>query len=342
MTIPRENAKEVAKANLLSINQLAFILNVDAGQLVDVARRVDRYYDPFETAGRSRPFQKQPPKTRLIDNPLRDLKRIQKRIYRRILRPICFPNHILGGVPKRSVLDNAERHRGATLLVTLDIRKCFPSITNKHVYHVWRGVLGCSPRVASLLTRLTTFKRRLPQGSPASPLIANLLIWAVDEPIRKACAAKGVIYSTWIDDLAFSGDSSREMIQLAASVLGKYGLRISRKKIKIMGPRAAKLLTGTRLGKLQARASRDKIARVRSGIHKLRTGVIAEMERGGFVDGLIGQLRYIEQLAPKDALRYVQQLSDCSAGFQSTNATSFFRKRVRPSLSPASRKACPS
>jgi len=319
---------EITELNILSVNKLAFTLNVELARLVEIARAADSYYDPFEATARSHPFQKSPPKGRLIDNPLGELKRIQKRIYRQLLKPICFPDHIFGGVPKRSVLDNAERHRGASLLVTIDVRKCFPSITNRQIYYVWRNLLGCSPRVSALLTRLTTFKRRLPQGSPASPLLANLVIWSIDQPIRSACEDAGVTYSTWIDDLAFSGARSREMIQIAVSVLGNHGLRLSHKKIKIMGPRAAKMLTGTRLGKLEARASSDKVARVRSGINKLRRGMVVEKEREGFIDGLVGQLQYIRHLSSHDASRYIRELAACSVGVRSGMAERFFAKQL--------------
>lgn len=319
---------QIEKLNILSVNRLAYELKLDLSELVDLGRASDRHYDPFQTQGRVRPFQRRQPKTRLIDNPLKLAKLIQKRIYRKYLRPICFPEHILGAVRKRSVEDNAERHLGASLLVTIDVRKCFPSITNKHVYHVWRNVLGCSPRVAALLTRLTTYKRRLPQGSPASPLIANLLIWSIDRPIREACFAKGVTYSTWIDDLAFSGARARELIQIAAAVLAKHGLRISHKKIRIMAGREAKLLTGTRLGRLCARASKDKINRVRSGIHKLRVGLVPHSLIPEYVDSLVGQLRYIERLCPKDASRYAQELAILGSNWSLSRSASRYLKNA--------------
>lgn len=321
-------AVEIEKLNILSPNRLAQILGVAAAKLVEVARYAATYYGPFETFGRQRPFQKKSQKARMIDNPRGDLKKIQRRIYRKLLRPICFPSHVHGGVPKRSVLDNAGAHLSANLLVTIDIRKCFPSITNPQVYRVWQTVLGCSPPVAALLTKLTTFKRRLPQGSPASPLLANLFIWSIDEPIREVCRERDVIYSTWIDDLAFSGCRARELIQIAASVLAKHGLRLSHKKIKIMGPQKSKLLTGTRLGKTQARAPKDKLARVRSGIHKLRMGLIPPYEQQGYVSGLIGQLLYIEQLCVNDGARHFLDLADCCKNIPvSANARRFFATR---------------
>jgi hypothetical protein len=312
---PPEIVPGVEKFRILSVNRLADILKIPRETLVRLSAEPELNYEPFETVGRPRPFQKQhPSKLRPIDNPLKELRWVQKRIYRRLLKPICFPEHIFGAVPKRSVRDNAERHLDATLLVTLDIRQCFPNITNVQVYQVWRKLLGCSTPVARLLTQLTTFQRRLPQGAATSPLLANLFIWMIDEPIRKACADLDVAYSTWIDDLAFSGEHARNLIQVAASVLGTHGLRLSRKKIRIMGPTAIKLLTGTRLGAGQVRAPKEKLSRVRSGIHKLRSGLVTEEDEEKYICGLVAQLRFIHQLCPEDVSYYANVLATVSKG----------------------------
>lgn len=306
----------VERLQILSPNRLADILQIPREKLVSLSEEPELEYGPFELLRPPRPFPKKlnVSKPRPIDNPLRDLSFVQKRIYRRLLRPICFPLHILGAVPKRSVRDNAERHLASNLLVTLDIRQCFPSITNLHIYQVWAKLLGCSPPVAKLLTELTTFRRHLPQGAATSPLLANLFIWMIDEPIRRRCDEMSVAYSTWIDDLAFSGDRARELIQPAVATLALRGLRVKREKIKIMGPRAIRLLTGTRLGSGQIRAPKDKLSRIRSGIHKLRIGLVDARDEECFILGLVGQLRFIQQICPGDVVRCAGELMDASKG----------------------------
>jgi RNA-directed DNA polymerase len=300
---------EVEKLQILSVNRLADILKIPKEKLVSLSATPEFNYSPFLATKPQRPFQRAPiGKPRPIDNPLKELRFIQQRIYRRLLKPICFPPHVLGAVPKRSVRDNADKHLHSSLLVTLDIKQCFPSITNVHIYNVWRHCLGCSTPVASLLTKLTTFQRRLPQGAATSPLLANLFIWMIDEPIRRKCREKNVVYSTWIDDLAFSGECARELIQIAASTLSAHGLHVSRRKIKVMGASAAKHLTGTRLGLSDVRAPRDKLSRIRSGIHKLRTGLVQPNEEERYINGLVGQLRFIRQISQRDALPGLRNL----------------------------------
>ena len=126
-------------------------------------------------------------------------------------------------------------------------------------------------------------------------------MWMIDEPIRRACRDRDVVYSTWVDDLAFSGSHARDLISIAARVLQGEKLTISRSKVRIMGPRDVKLITGTRLGRYGVRAPKDKLLRIRSGIHKLSSEQMTLDDQTKFVQGLVAQLRYIDRLNPKDA-----------------------------------------
>lgn len=303
--------ESVQRLEIQSPRRLADILKIPPALLAELAESTPGSYSPYLACKPPRPFERNyTPKQRPIDNPLHELKWVQKRIYRRLLKPICFPDNVLGAVPKRDVRDNAQYHLSSPLLVTLDVRRCFPSITNIHIYSVWSEFLGCSPPVAKLLTQLTTFQRHLPQGAPTSPLLANLFIWMIDEPIRQLSFDLRVKYSTWIDDLAFSGPLARNLIQPTVSLLAANGLKVKRSKIEIMGPRAVKLLTGTRLGSGGIRAPREKLSRIRSGIHKFRTGLVPPEDAEHYLLGLIGQLRYIHHLCPSDASRYATDLKE--------------------------------
>jgi RNA-directed DNA polymerase len=306
---------EVEKLKILSEKSLADRLRVPRERLVEISLSTASHYDPFPTRKPPRPFQKKPLGSRRnIDNPQDDTRWVQGRIYQRLLKPISFPAHIKGAVTKRSVYHNAHLHLGASLLVTIDIKGCFPSIDNEKVYRVWADLLGCSPPVAKILTRLTTYKRYLPQGAPTSPSLANLFIWLIDRPIREACVEASVTYSTWIDDLAFSGDNARGLIQVAASVLKSERMRISRKKVRIMGPSGIKLLTGTRLGGSEVRAPREKLSRIRSGTHKLQLGLIPPSQQEAYISGLVAQLRFIEQLHPDEVTRPARILASAIKG----------------------------
>ncbi|MFP5207035.1 MAG: reverse transcriptase family protein [Acidobacteriota bacterium] len=300
----------IKRLNIAHEKSLALHLGCNVDELQQLAESAKSFYKPFELIPKLRPFAKKPPKKpRQIDNPAGKLKEIQDRINKALLEPILMPEHVFGAVKHRSILGNAQRHQGAPVLVSLDIRQCFPSVTNAHIYGVWTTVLGCSPSVASLLTKLTTFKRHLPQGAPTSPALANIFIWSVDGPIREKCADLGVEYSTWIDDLAFSGDNAREIIQIAVEALRVNGLRISHKKTQIMGGCETKTLTGTRLGRRSLRAPKKICDRARAGIHNLERGLVAEHERDVYCRKLSALIMHIRRISPKDSVGLENRLS---------------------------------
>lgn len=295
--------KTIEALKLGNLARLAQRLGTSPERLRGLAKDAQSFYKPFDLSPKPQWFSgKATKRARPIDRPVGPLLALQAKIHRELLQPILMPKHIFGAVPRRTIFANAECHRNAPLLVTLDIKQCFPSITPRHVYGVWSSVLGCSPEIAGLLTKLTTFRRRLPQGAPTSPALANLLIWSVDEPVRNECKRVGVVYSTWLDDLAFSGVNARGLIQMTIECFRKEGLRFSHPKVRIMGPKATKTLTGTCPGRRGVRIPKTYTKRVRAGIHNLAEGRVPLPERQKYVEQLLGRLRYVHRVCPADSL----------------------------------------
>lgn len=302
--IPPEETVALPKLNLYSVLRLERLLGFGRGDLRRVAANAGEYYAPFTKKEKPRPFQKKlkPRKPRRIDNPTGILKVIQKNIYTRILKRISLPRNLMGGVKGRTISENARVHIGGKVLAKIDIRSFFPSITNLHVYRIWRDHLNCSPEIASLLTQLTTFERHLPQGAPTSTIIANLVILSLDQPIRAESNYSATKYSGWVDDLAFSGDNPRPLINTTVRQLSAAGFSVSRAKVKVMGPASQKTLTGIRLGKIP-RADPRQLARVRSGIHKLRTGAVPRHEVHDYVRSLEGKISHLASIDRRKAER---------------------------------------
>ena len=290
---------------------MAFLLSEDRQTLLQLADWKENYA-PFKQVKPPKPHAKNitVPKPRKIDNPQEALKRVQTKILKRLLIPIALPDFLFGAVPKRSVHGHAERHLGAKTIVKMDIKSYYPNITTRHVYKVWRVVLGCSPPVASLLTQLTTCDFYLPQGAPTSPAIANLLLASFYGPVLKACDDKNVVVTVWVDDLTFSGDQAREIIEDVRHTLADNGFKASRKKLKILGPRAAKLITGPRLGRDSIRACKVKKAEVRAGIYNLQRGLITTRGRAKDIQSLQGKITFIRTVCSADARKLQIQMDN--------------------------------
>jgi RNA-directed DNA polymerase len=292
------------RLDISSLRKLEFHLGIARSKLRTVALNADTYYSPFPKPDKIKPFQKKFKRAseRLLDNPIEPLKGIQRQIHRKLLGPLDIPLYLCGGVKGRTLLDNVMLHAGAAAIVTIDIKNFFPSIDNRRVYSIWTSLLGCTPRIAAILTRLTTRNHYLPQGSSTSTMLANLALLSIDKPIRDACERAGVQYSTWVDDLAFSGANSRDIIPVVLETLRSKGFNLSRRKIEIMGPGSRKVLNGVLADQFPS-VLPERLAQLRSGIHKLRMNQIPADSLQKYLMQLGSSIAQVGSINPEKAAR---------------------------------------
>ena len=230
-----------------SYQSLLNCLGVSEQDLEDILRDKERFYN-------LRPQKKEDGSLREIYNIGHPLKPIIKTARARILAKVKYPEYLHGSLLKRSPRTNAKVHLGAECLVKMDIRHFFPSITESHVHALFRRGFQFSNPVSRVLTEIVTFNGILPQGSPASPAIANLVLWDVEEGLAKFCREKGYGYTRYIDDIAVSAsfalnkEQKSEIIKRVNSLITRKGFKVKHGKTKVFGPGDAKTLTGLSIG----------------------------------------------------------------------------------------------
>lgn len=299
---PKQKDKSEFALKIKNLRALAYRLDLPEDVIVVESRRTGGNYSPFVSRNEPPPFPKLPTvlKERTIDNPIEATKFIQSRIYQKLLQPLPWPEHIFGGIKGKSLLDNIRRHLGAPVIVTVDIRSFFPSISTHQIYAVWADLLGCAPEIARILTRLTTYDFHLPQGAATSSALANLVLYSLDQPIRAFCTGAGIHYSTWIDDLAFSGEAARHAINVAVRALRHGGFAVPHRKMRIMPAHRRQTLTGLLLNRQPGLLRRYESA-TRSGIYKLQQGLVPTFQREAYVRTIQGRITYIRMINPRRA-----------------------------------------
>ena len=214
------------------------LVGVDVDYLRRAANAPDRFYRRFEIAKRSgRP--------RTISAPLPTLKNVQGWILDEILAH-CKPSrfaHAFG--PGCSIRTNARFHLKQPIVVGLDIKDFFPSITSKRVYRIFRD-LGYSRSVSGLLVGLTTIDNCLPQGASTSPALSEILsVAALTRVIAGFCMRRKWRYTRYADDLTFSGDlDESRLIAFVRRVLDESGFVLRDNKTRVMRARQRQLVTG--------------------------------------------------------------------------------------------------
>lgn len=76
---------------------------------------------------------------RVISAPDQNLKKLQKTIYHRLLKPI--PCHVAstGFIPKKSIVHNAKQHISSEVIINIDLKDFFISTKNQRVYDYFKN-----------------------------------------------------------------------------------------------------------------------------------------------------------------------------------------------------------
>lgn len=220
---------------ILSLNKLAFRIGVSRDVLVEVSNLKSSHYDPFIiTTTKSDGSVKK----RRIDNPDKAIRKIQQRINKKILVASCkrLPSYTTGSIPERSIYKNAEPHTNKNAILLADISNCFPSIRSSSVYSLFRSEFGCSPSVSKVLTKLTTYGDRLPQGAPTSPSLCNLIMAPLVAQLSELASKNDLTFTQYIDDLTFSGNykTLRSVESEVITLVQKAGFKINRNKLRLV------------------------------------------------------------------------------------------------------------
>lgn len=280
-----------------SERELAWRLGVRLPRLRALAATSeDRYRSWNSSAGRP-----------LVD-PLHELKHVQRLIRRRILIDFPLPDCMHGGVEGRSPLTNANVHVGKRNLAKVDLRRFFPSVTNRMVFALFRR-LGFGPSPARLLTQLTTRKGHLPQGAPTSDRLAALILAPTAERLQALLAPLGLDVSVFVDDIGFSGERTREAMPIVIEQVRASGLAVGHRKTYNAGASRAHEITGYATNaKTGPKVVKRTRSRVRAAVHKLilvhGEGQLAKKR----ADSARGSLAHLKRTNPADVLRLERQL----------------------------------
>ena len=123
------------------------------------------------------------------------------------------------------------------------------------VYASWETQFGFGPPITPVLTRLTTHKGHLPQGSPTSGYLANLALIPCIPQIRAVVESLGCTVSFYVDDITISGERARETIEPVTRFLMSLHLRVGHRKTTIMGKRGPRSTTGLNVPEMAQRSA---------------------------------------------------------------------------------------
>ena len=197
-------------------------------------------------------------KRRILHAPMRILKYVQKRIDQVILKKLPVLDCVGAYVTGRSCRYSAERHSGHAVRIGMDLKDFFPTHTKAQVRRFFHETCGYSHFVSGLLADVCTTVDKIPadksklfgetrkrhfvpQGSPASPSLCNLMAQErLDKPLLAFLEGTGWVYTRYSDDLTFSHPEEKSRKEVDAFIdrvrhfirLGGYRTNMRKTKVQ--------------------------------------------------------------------------------------------------------------
>lgn len=226
---------------------------------------INRRHDPKQNPKLHHYHYEWQPRThghqRLLEKPKPSLKAIQKSILSEILNRVPIHASAHGFCRGRSCRTSVMSHLGQDMLLRMDFKNFFPSISRARVQAVFRS-LGYPSSVSKILAGLCTHRtsahlsgktfqqlpwdsrkllsgQHLPQGAPTSPALANLCAWHFDCRLHGLTKRLDLHYTRYADDLAISGTINQHYLTrivqpLIGAIALEEGFRLNHRKTRTM------------------------------------------------------------------------------------------------------------
>lgn len=248
---------------------------------------------------------------RIIHEPYPSLKDIQKWIYINILRNLC-KSHVSpvakAYLPKISIKENAKFHKKQNTVICLDISDFFPNINFNHIFSIFKS-FGYTKQVAVLLSNLCLRNDSLPQGSPTSPFLSNIVLKSTDECLFKYAIDNDLRYTRYADDMTFSGENVdiKSLLSCVRKTIKKAGFTLNKSKTKILSQASRQQVTGivVNQGMSAPRSYRLEIRQdiyyiIKYGMEKHLKEIKSPLDPITYAKSLLGKINHTLSINPKD------------------------------------------
>lgn len=269
---------------------------------------------------------------RAIWAPMPKLKAAQRWILRNVVERLPVHGSSHGFLADRSIATNAAAHVGSKIVLKVDLKDFFPTVTLRRVKGIFRRA-GYRDQIATLLSLVCTEAPReivehegkqyfvalgprcLPQGAPTSPALTNTLCMRLDRRLTGLAKRLGWRYTRYADDLTFSlpeGHKDKPKLGKLLGSIGRIaadeGFRVHPDKTHVARKGSLQKVTGLVVNGAGApRVPRALRRQIRAAIHNVEHG--KPLKEGESLARLAGYAAYIHMTDPALGAKLLKQLS---------------------------------
>lgn len=242
---------------------------------------------------------------RVINEPLPNLKEIQKWILENILYKIEISIYAKAYRKGYSLKDNVKFHRNQKKVLSLDIESFFDNLKYYKILNVFSNI-GYANDVSIMLANLCSLNSCLPQGAPTSACLSNIIMKEFDDTISSFCKERHIRYTRYADDMTFSGDFNEiEVIEIVRKKLKEMNLNLNKNKIRVRIQGQQQLVTGLVVNKTIQLPKKTR-KELRKSIYYIKKFGFSEHvrfieeDRSNYLNHLIGIVGFGLYINPKD------------------------------------------
>ena len=218
--------------------QLADFFGIRRTNLFKVTKNIDKFYYTTTIKKRSGGVRK-------LNVPDDTLKFMQRCILKRILSEFKVSKYATAYKKGATLKDNARVHSAKKYVLKLDLKDFFDSITFMQVYDAAFSTRYFPKQIGVMLTTLCTRQDVLPQGTPTSPALSNLVMKNFDDSFGAWCEERGFSYTRYCDDITVSSDNELKGVYSKCKfMLTKMGFEINEKKTRFLTNGSRQTVTG--------------------------------------------------------------------------------------------------
>ena len=271
------------------MSDMANLLGYKPSKLAFILHKIPHYerYNEFE-------IPKKDGGKRKISEPEVRLKLLQRRLsglltdcFEELYNGTTFKRSLSHGFRKKhSIFSNARNHKNKRFVFNLDLSDFFPSINFGRVrgFFIKSKDFELDANVATIIAQIACYNNELPQGSPFSPVISNLIGHLLDIRLVKLAKRLKCCYSRYADDITFStnerdfpesialphsGDENSWIVgEKLRSHINDMGFKVNDKKVSMQYSSHRQMATGLVVNK-GVNVRRDYYKETRSMCHSL-------------------------------------------------------------------------
>ncbi|MBD2292485.1 RNA-directed DNA polymerase [Anabaena sphaerica FACHB-251] len=315
--LPTYNShEEIAQAMGISVKGLRFL---------SFSRKNDHYIR-FQ-------IPKKPSGYRQISAPKKLLKKAQNWILDNILEKLELHDAAHGFRLKHSIVTNAQIHVGKEVIINIDLKDFFPSISYKRVKGLFKS-FGYSETASTIFALICTeakikeveingeinsllswTDRYLPQGAPSSPAITNILCRRLDRKLTFMAKQYGFDYTRYADDLTFSASGEslvnvNNILKLTNLIVKKEDFEINENKTRVVRNYRRQEVTGVIVNE-KLNIPRDKLKTFRAVLYKIEKDGLQNYTWGQSKDiiaAIEGFANFVSMVNPEKGGKFIEQI----------------------------------